>query len=630
MTPHGDGQPRGRYLAFLSLAALGVVYGDIGTSPIYALRESLHGSHGIAHSPANVLGILSLITWSLILVISVKYLGFVMRADNRGEGGIMALTALVAPPGGEAKGGRKMLMVAGLFGAALLYGDSMITPAISVLSAIEGLEVATPMFAPYVIPITVAILLGLFAIQRHGTARVGTLFGPIVLVWFLVLAVLGLQHIAENPAVFAALNPAHGLQFFMRNGIRGFLVLGSVFLVVTGGEALYADMGHFGRRPIRLTWFAIVLPALLLNYYGQGAMVIAHPETLEQPFYLMAPRWALLPLVGLTTVATVIASQAVISGAFSLTRQAVQLGYLPRMRVLHTSDREIGQIYVSGINWVLMIAAIGLVFGFRSSSRLAAAYGVAVTTDMVFTTILFAFVALHRFRWRKWVVVAMVVGFLTIDLAFWGANLPKIPHGGWFPLLIAGGILVLMTTWRVGRLRVGRRMKRQTLPVDLFVRNMEQSSVHRVPGTAVYMHSGIRSTPPALLHNLKHNKVLHERVLLLSVVTREIPDVPREERIRCNELGAGIYEVTVSYGFTQNPHVPAALAQLDAADVGPFKPMETSYFLGREKLIAGGKEGMPVWRARLFALMSRNSLGATDFFKLPPNRVIELGAQMEL
>jgi KUP system potassium uptake protein len=627
---HSPGPPRGRYLAFLSLAALGVVYGDIGTSPIYALRESLHGSHGIDNSAANVLGILSLITWSLILVISIKYLGFVMRADNRGEGGIMALTALVAPPGGEARGGRKLLVLAGLFGAALLYGDSMITPAISVLSAIEGLEVATPVFTPYVIPITVVILLGLFTIQSRGTARVGALFGPIVLVWFAVLAGLGVSHILENPAVFAALNPAHGFHFFVRNGVRGFLVLGSVFLVVTGGEALYADMGHFGRRPIRLTWFAVVLPALLLNYYGQGAMVIAHPETLEQPFYLMAPRWALLPLVGLTTVATVIASQAVISGAFSLTRQAVQLGYLPRMRILHTSEREIGQIYVSGINWVLMIAAIGLVFGFRTSSRLAAAYGVAVTTDMVFTTILFAYVAVHRFRWPKWMVVALVIGFLIIDLAFWGANLPKIPHGGWFPLLIAGGILVLMTTWRLGRLVVGRRMRSQSLPVDLFVRNMERSAPHRVPGTAVYMHSGARETPPALLHNLKHNKVLHEQVLLLRVVTREVPHVPTEERIRCVDLGAGIFGVTVSYGFAQDPHIPAALAQVDASDGIQFKPMETSYFLGREKLIAIKEPPMRLWRARLFALMSRNSLGATDFFKLPPNRVVELGTQVEL
>ena len=438
-TLHGADPPRGRYLAFLSLAALGVVYGDIGTSPIYALRESLHSSHGIAGTAANVLGILSLIFWSLILVISVKYLGFVMRADNRGEGGIMALTALVAPQRGEARGAQKWLVLAGLFGAALLYGDSMITPAISVLSAVEGLEVATPVFGPYVIPITVAILFGLFSIQRHGTARVGSLFGPIVLIWFVTLAVLGATHIADNPAVFRAINPAHAIAFFQRNGWLGLLVLGSVFLVVTGGEAMYADMGHFGRRPIRLTWFVVVLPALLINYFGQGAMIIAHPETIEQPFYMMAPRWALFPLVGLTTVATVIASQAVISGAFSLTQQAIQLGLLPRMRITHTSAREGGQIYISGINWVLMIASIGLVLGFRSSSRLAAAYGVAVTTDMVFTTVLFGFVALHRFRWPKWTVVLLVAGFLFVDLAFWGANLPKIPHGGWFPLVVGAG-----------------------------------------------------------------------------------------------------------------------------------------------------------------------------------------------
>lgn len=629
-TGHGADPPRGRYLAFLSLAALGVVYGDIGTSPIYALRESLHGSYGIEHTAADVLGILSLITWALIIVISVKYLGFVMRADNRGEGGIMALTALVAPPGGEAKGRRKWLVIAGLFGAALLYGDSMITPAISVLSAIEGLEVATPVFEPYVIPITVAILFGLFAIQHRGTARVGSLFGPIVLVWFVTLAVLGVRQIVDHPDVFRALDPTYGIRFFVRHGLPGFLVLGSVFLVVTGGEALYADMGHFGRRPIRVTWFAVVLPALLLNYYGQGAMVIANPETMEQPFYLMAPPWALLPLVGLTTLATIIASQAVISGAFSLTRQAVQLGYLPRMRILHTSERKIGQIYVAGVNWLLMAAAIGLVLGFRSSSRLAAAYGVAVTTDMVFTTILFGYVATRRFGWPVWTVVALVAGFLTVDLAFWGANLPKIPHGGWFPLLIAGGILLLMTTWRRGRLVVGRLMKKSTLPVDLLVRNMERNPPHRVPGTAVYMHSGVRETPPALLHNLKHNKVLHDRVLLLRVLTREVPHVPREERIQCDALGAGIYAVTVSYGFAQDPHIPAALAQCDPGDGIEFKPMDTSYFLGREKLLVLGEHRMARWRGRLFALMSRNALGATTFFQLPPNRVVELGAQVEV
>jgi KUP system potassium uptake protein len=630
--PEGQGHPReeasGKYLAFLSLAALGVVYGDIGTSPIYALRESLHGTHGVPASPENVLGVLSLIFWSLILVISVKYLGFIMRADNRGEGGIIALTALVMPPAGEAEGGRRVLVLAGLFGAALLYGDSMITPAISVLSAVEGLEVATPFFSPYVIPITVVILIGLFSLQRRGTASVGSLFGPIMLVWFATLAVLGALHITDNPGVFAALDPRRGLGFFVDNGIRGFLVLGSVFLVVTGGEALYADMGHFGRRPIRLTWFAFVLPALLLNYFGQGAMVIAHPETIEQPFYLMAPSWALYPLVGLTTVATVIASQAVISGAFSLTRQAVQLGYLPRLGIKHTSEREIGQIYISAINWALAAASIGLVLGFRSSSRLANAYGVAVTTDMVFTTLLFAFVARQKLGWSKGAVVLLVAGFLTVDLAFWGANLPKIPSGGWFPLVIAGILFVVMTTWRRGRVVLAEKYRKQTLPLSLFVHEMKNKAPTRVPGTAVFMHGG-DATPPALLHNLKHNKVLHERVFLLKVETLEIPYVDTSSRIACEELGAGIYRIAARYGFAQDPHVPAALAQ--CVDRGlEFKPMDTTYFLGRENLIAIGSGSMVLWRARLFALLSRNALGATAFFHLPPNRVVELGTQIEI
>jgi len=625
---HDDGPPRGRYLAFLSLGALGIVYGDIGTSPIYALRESLHGAYGVHASPENVLGVLSLIFWSLILVISIKYLGFIMRADNRGEGGIIALTALVIPQGRPPEGVRKALVAAGLFGAALLYGDSMITPAISVLSAVEGLEVATPFFQPYVIPITVVILLALFSAQRFGTASVGSVFGPIVLVWFLTLGTLGVIHLADSPQVFHALNPVYGAQFFIRNGIKGFLVLGSVFLVVTGGEALYADMGHFGRLPIRLTWFAVVLPALLLNYFGQGAMVIAHPETIEQPFYLMAPRWALYPLVGLTTVATVIASQAVISGAFSLTRQAVQLGYLPRLGIKHTSKREIGQIYIAGVNWGLMLASIGLVIGFGSSSRLAAAYGVAVTTDMVFTTLLFAFVARSRLGWSRWATALLVVGFLTIDLAFWGANLPKIPHGGWFPLVVAAAIFVVMTTWRKGRIVIGRKFKEQTLPIDMFVREMEHKSPHRVPGTAVYMHGG-DATPPALLHNLKHNKVLHERVILLRVVTRDIPHVPTAERIAVEELGAGIWRVEAHYGFSQDPHIPAALAQCPTKGLA-FKPMDTTYFLGRETLLALKAPPMRLWRARLFALLSRNALGATAFFHLPPNRVVELGTQIEI
>ncbi len=623
------GEARGFYLAFLSLAALGVVFGDIGTSPIYALRESLHGSHGVEAAAPNVLGVLSLIFWSLVIVISIKYLGFVMRADNRGEGGVIALTALVTPPSREPQGRKRWLVLVGLFGAALLYGDSMITPAISVLSAIEGLAVATPVFSDYVLPITVAILFGLFAIQRHGTARVGSLFGPIVLVWFLTLGTLGVIQIRQYPAVLGALSPVHAVEFFRTNGGRGFLVLGSVFLVVTGGEALYADMGHFGRRPIRLTWFAIVLPALLLNYFGQGALVIARPATVEQPFYLMAPRWALLPLVGLATAATVIASQAVISGAFSLTRQAIQLGYLPRMWIKQTSARKIGQIYIPGLNWILMLAAIGLVLGFRTSSRLAAAYGVAVTTDMVFTTILFAEIARSRFGWPRWAIAIPVTTFLVIDVAFWGANLVKIPHGGWFPLAIALGLFVIMTTWRRGRLYLQRVLRRRSLPLELFVENMKRHPPHRVPGTAVFMHSGARGTPPALLHNLKHNRVLHERVFLLRVETREVPRVPTAERIQSTPLGAGIHEVIVSYGFAQTPNVPAALAAW-AKEGFEFRPMETTYFLGRERLIPvkGGK--LQRWRARLFAFLARNARGATSFFQLPPNRVVEIGAQIEI
>ncbi len=630
-THHGpEEKPRGKYLAVLSLAALGVVYGDIGTSPIYALRESLHGSYGIETTSAAVLGVLSLIFWSLILVISIKYLGFVLMADNNGEGGIIALTALVAPRGGSASGPRSLLVMAGLFGAALLYGDSMITPAISVLSAIEGLEFVTPVFEPYVIPITVGILIGLFTLQSRGTQKVGSLFGPVVLLWFLTLGVLGVSKIVENPSVFAAINPMYAVDFFAENGMRGFLVLGSVFLVVTGGEALYADMGHFGTRPIRLTWFTIVLPGLLLNYFGQGAMVMADPSTIEHPFFLMAPRWAIIPLVVLTTCATVIASQAVISGAFSLTRQAVQLGYLPRVHIDHTSEKRIGQIYISSINWLLMIAAIGLVFGFRTSSNLAHAYGVAVTTDMVFTTILFSFVAYKRLGWPKWAAAGIILAFLGIDLAFWGANLPKIPTGGWFPLVVAGLLFVVMTTWRKGRQVLYSMMKDRTLPTDLFLKSVERSPPTRVPGLAVYMHGDPEVAPPALLHNLKHNKVLHENVLLLSVRVSDVPYVQREERITVEELGHGINRAEVRYGFAQDPHIPAALAQADVKERIDFKPMETTYFLGRERLISRPKPPMRRWRARLFAWLSRNAAGATDFFQLPPNRVVELGTQLEI
>jgi len=613
----------------LSLATVGVVYGDIGTSPIYALRESFHASHGVPPTPENVLGVLSLIVWSLILVISIKYLFLVMRADNDGEGGIIALTALVMPRNASEGDRQRLLVLAGLFGAALLYGDSMITPAISVLSAIEGLEVATPVFQPYVIPVTIAILLLLFSAQSRGTARVGALFGPIMLVWFLTLAGLGLHQIIHHPEVLAAVGPQHALRFFLANRLGAFLVLGSVFLVVTGGEALYADMGHFGRRPIRLTWFSVVLPALLLNYFGQGALVMADPEALRQPFFLMAPRWALYPLVAMTAVATVIASQAVISGAFSLTSQAVQLNYLPRLRILHTSETERGQIYLPVVNWTLMVACIFLVLGFESSSRLAAAYGVAVTTDMVFTTILFAVVAAQRWRWNRVLVVALTAALLAIDLAFWGANLPKIPHGGWFPLLVAALMFTLMTTWKTGRQILSHRLRRRALSVDLFIPDVKTNPPPRVPGTAVYLDSSPTGTPPALLHNLKHNRVLHEHVVFLTVLTEDVPRIAEEKRFEVIDLGEGILRIRIHSGFAEEVDIPVLLARCPADGV-PFDPMTTSYFLGRERVIAGSRQGMALWREHVFAAMSRNATGVTTHYHLPPNRVIELGMQLEI
>ena len=624
-----QGEASGKRLLGLCLAAVGVVYGDIGTSPIYAIREAFHASEGMVPDPTNVLGVLSLIFWSLILVISVKYLFLVMRADNRGEGGIIALTALVTPPNRPAEGRRKLLVLVGLFGAALLYGDSMITPAISVLSAVEGLEVATPFFQPYVIPVTVVILIGLFSTQFRGTARVGAVFGPVMLVWFSLLAVMGLAEIVRYPAILAALSPTYAVGFFVVNRLAAFLVLGSVFLVVTGGEALYADMGHFGKRPIRLTWFTLVLPALLLNYFGQGALVIRSPEAIESPFFLMAPGWALYPLVALTTIATVIASQAVISGAFSLTRQAVQLGYLPRLRIEHTSSREIGQIYLPVVNWGLMLACVGLVLGFRSSGRLAAAYGVAVTTDMVFTTLLFAVVAWRRWKWKPWIVISMVVVLLSIDLAFWGANLHKIPHGGWFPLLIAGAVFVVMTTWKTGRQILLRRLFERTIPIETFVENVKSHPPTRVPGTAVFMDSNPKGTPPALLHNLKHNWVLHEQVIFLTVVPEEVPVVADEDRFEVVDYGAGMHRVRIHVGFAEEPDIPQFLAQCDIEGVS-FAPMRTSFFLGRERLLSTARPGMAQWRERLFAFMTRNAEGVTPYFHLPPNRVVELGMQVEI
>ena len=613
----------------LSLTALGVVFGDIGTSPIYALRESFHPSHGLAPTHDNTLGVLSLIFWSLVLVISLKYLTLVLRADNRGEGGIIALTALIAPPSERARGRRKKLALLGLFGAALLYGDSMITPAISVLSAIEGLEVVTPVLKPYVIPITIGILVGLFLFQRRGTAGVGVVFGPVTLVWFLTLGVLGLVQIWQNPAVLSALSPHHCVTFFARNGPVGLLVLGSVFLVVTGGEALYADMGHFRAGPIRFTWTTLVLPALSLNYFGQGALILANPSAVEQPFFLMVPAWGLMPLVALATAATVIASQAVISGAFSLTRQAVQLGYLPRMRIEHTSEDQVGQIYMPAVNWGLMLACVGLVVGFRTSGRLAAAYGVAVTTDMVFTTILFAVVAYLRWKWPSWIVLSMAGALLVIDLAFWTGNLPKIPHGGWFPLLVAGGMFTVMTTWKKGREILASRFAHERIPVLEFLDSIREHPPQRVPGTAIFMNGDPAGIPRALLHNLKHNRILHERIILMTVETEEIPHVPEDHRILVEELEQGFTSVVAIYGFAEDPDVPRVLRSLDLPGYR-YNPMDTTFFLGQRTFIIPKRPAMAKWRSHLFDRMARNAERASAFFRIPATRVVEVGAQFEL
>ena len=626
---HTRGEPQGRYLATLSLAALGVVYGDIGTSVLYSVRESFHPAHGIAPTRGNVLGVLSLIVWALVLVISIKYAIFVLRADNRGEGGILALTSLVTPLGRLERNPRWVLVMLGLFGTALLYGDGMITPVISVLGAVEGLEVATPALEPYVVPITIGILIAIFSVQSRGTATVGKIFGPVTMVWFVTIAVLGVANIVRDPAVFVAINPLHGARFFAENGWNGFLVLGSVFLVVTGGEALYADMGHFGRRPIRLAWYFVVLPALLLNYFGQGALLIHHPEAVENPFFHMAPRWALYPVVVIATMAACIAAQALITGAFSLTMQAVQLGYIPRVQIEHTSVRERGQIYIPQINWLLMVSCIALVLGFRDSTHVAAAYGVAVTTTMVVTAVLLFRVERERWRWPLWASLLFTGVFLAIDLAFWAANIVKIPAGGWFPLAVGAVIFTLMTTWKTGRTVLADRLNAGTMPVEMFLEDIARNPPHRVPGTAVFMYGSPTGTPPALLHSLKHYKVLHERTVFLSVMTEEVPHVEAAERVEVAELGHGFYRIGLRYGFMEDPDVPEALAavRVEGLDLSPGR---TSYFLGRETLIPSQERGMMLWRERLFALMSRNARPATAFFSLPPNRVVELGAQIRL
>ncbi len=627
---HHSGQsPRGRYLASLTVGALGIVYGDIGTSPLYALRECFHGAHGIAPTRDNVLGVLSLIFWSLTLIISIKYLVFVMRADNEGEGGILALMALVSKQPDARRRLRAAMIALGLFGAALLYGDGMITPAVSVLSAVEGLTVTTHLFEPYVVPIAVVILVSLFVIQSHGTERIGVLFGPVMIVWFVSIGLLGLRWILQDFDVLAAFNPMYGVQFFAANGFHGFVVLGSVFLVVTGGEALYADMGHFGPRPIRLAWFGLVLPALFLNYLGQGAMLINTPAAAVNPFYLLAPRWALYPLVALATMAAIIASQALISGAFSLTRQAIQLGYSPRLDIQYTSPHQQGQIYIPQVNWLLMIATVGLVVGFGSSSALAAAYGIAVTSTMVITTLLAYLVARRSWGVRRLVAASLASFFLFIELGFFSANIIKIPHGGWFPLVIGAIIYLLLSTWKKGRVLLASRLRERLYPFDRFMQDITNSPPHRVPGTAVFMTSNLIGTPPTLLHNLEHNQVLHDRVVLLTVVTSDAPHVEDDHRLAVETLGQGFYRVTLRYGFMEEPDVPAALALGEAQGL-PLEAERMTFFLGVETLLSTHREGMVRWRERLFAVMSRNAVRATSFFRIPPERVVELGMQIEL
>lgn len=626
-----EGPSNRRYLFTLSLSALGVVYGDIGTSPLYALKECFmrHHGHQIAVTDSNVLGVLSMITWALILVISFKYLIFVLRAENRGEGGILALLSLVRPQEAGRAGVRRTVLVAlGLFGSALLYGDGMITPAITMLSAFEGLEVATPVFESAVVPFTVLALAALFAVQKFGTARVGAFFGPLMVIWFATLGALGVHSIALEPRILVGLNPLWALRFLTSHPLAGYLVLGAVFLVVTGGEALYADMGHFGARPIRLAWFTTVFPALLLNYFGQGALLLRTPEAASDPFFLMAPRWALWPLVILATLAAAVASQAVISGAFSLTRQAVQLGYLPRMLIRHTSAREVGQVYIPSVNWLLMASAIGLVIGFREATNLAGAYGVAVTATMAITTILLAVVERERWGWKLPAILALTIPFLIIDFAFFGANIIKIGEGGWFPLAVGLAIFTLMTTWFTGRRILSRRMGESVLSEDAFVTELSAKRILRVRGTAIFLTRQRDGIPTALLHNIKHNKVVHQRVVLLTVDVAETAHLGDDERFDFIDLGEGVARLILRFGFMEDPDLPATLSRLPIP--GGFDDMATSFFLGRETLIPTREPGMALWREYLFTWMSRNATTASAFFSLRANQVIELGAQVRL
>jgi len=615
----------------LSLLALGVVYGDIGTSPLYALRECFKAEYGLTTVPANVYGVLSLILWSLILIVSFKYIVFILRADNRGEGGVLALLALILQYTRRKSDDRvrQWIIVLGLIGAALLYGDGVITPAISVLGAVEGLEVVTPSLRILVVPIALLILVGLFLVQNKGTAKVGRIFGPIMAVWFVSIGLLGIMEIRTAPEILLAVNPIYAVRFFIAHGSAAFVVLGAVVLAVTGGEALYADMGHFGRPPIRLAWFAVVLPALLLNYFGQGSLILSHPEGAANPFFMLAPRMLLYPLLALATVAAIIASQALISGAFSLTHQAVQLGYSPRVNVIHTSGTEAGQIYIPEVNAALAVGCLLVVLGFGSVDALGAAYGIAVTGTMAITTLLFYVLARAQWNWSRAKAGSLAALFLIIDLGFFSSNILKIAKGGWVPIVIALVIFTLMTTWYRGRRIVTKRLLRGSLPMDLLLDDVARNQPPRVPGTAVFMTSDTEGAPLVLLHHLKHNKVLHKHVILLSVIFANVPEIPDSERISATLLREGFARIKARYGFMQSADVPEILARCAESGI-VAEPLQTTYYLGRERLLAKGDSPMAAWRKKLFIFMSRNSRSATEFFNIPSNRVVELGALIEL
>jgi len=627
-TEHGHSGGHGPKVGMgaLALGALGIVYGDIGTSPLYAFREAFEHQHLDPTNEVNALGVVSIAFWALVIIISIKYLAIMMRADNHGEGGILALTAMIMPKGA---GSRKIsfAVALGIFGTALLYGDGLITPAISVLSAVEGVQEATTALDSLIIPIAVGILAVLFLVQKRGTGGIGRVFGPIMVLWFATLAALGLNQVIQRPSVLKAVNPVYAYDFFAASPMTAFLTLGSIFLVVTGGEALYADMGHFGRRPIQISWYCFVLPALLLNYFGQAALILGNPEAVERPFFKLAPEWAIVPLVVLATMATVIASQALISGAFSLTVQAVQLDYLPRVKIRHTSSDHRGQVYVPLVNWMLMIGCIGLVLTFQSSKNLAAAYGIAVTSTMAITTMLFYILAVNRWNWSKAKALAVTVPLLIIDLAFLGANIPKIPHGGWFPLLIAVGLLVQMMTWRKGRQLVAARIHRGERPIGEVLD--EYAKVARVPGTAVFMFKDLGKAPPALVNNLKHNKVLHEHNVILTIETAPTPRVDISERVNMEKVSDKFTAVRLRFGYMESPNVPKALAV--ARKLGwQFDIMSTSFFVSRRSLKPSAQSGMPQWQDHLFIAMSRSANDATDYFQIPTGRVVEVGTQVTI